>query len=201
MNNCRLKPTTLPAGEYVRFRLRRCRCAFRSRRRSRGVPERHSGRNSYGRITVRHQGRRQPQRSTASSTSKRDKMDVPATVLRLSPIRTTAPTSPWSSTRRRAPLHSGPCRPERGRHRSVLSAAADIKPGNALPAGQHPGRHRHPQHRSSTPARGAQLVRSAGARRAAHGEGKRHGLPSVSLRRVPQGPPQLHRLHRPGRQC
>ena len=60
------------------------------------VLKKHSGRNSYGRITVRHQGGGNRKKYRVIDF-KRDKMDVPATVLRLSTIRTAALISPWSS--------------------------------------------------------------------------------------------------------
>ena len=68
---------------------------------------------------------------------------------------------PGRVRRRRAPLHPGPCRPERRRHRSVLRRGADIKPGNALPLANIPvGTVIH--NIELYPGKGAQLVRSAG---------------------------------------
>ena len=60
--------------------------------------KKNAGRNSYGRITVRHRGGGN-KRKYRIIDFKRDKMDAPATVLRLSMTPTAAPTSPWSSMR------------------------------------------------------------------------------------------------------
>ena len=82
------------------------------------VLKKHAGRNSYGRITVRHQGGGNRKKYRVIDF-KRDKMDVhrdrPAPGVRSEPQRL---YRPGRVRRRRAPLHSGPCRPERGRHRS-----------------------------------------------------------------------------------
>ena len=60
--------------------------------------KKHAGRNSYGRITVRHHGGGNKQKYRIIDF-KRDKMDVPATVLRLSMTPTAARSSLSSSTR------------------------------------------------------------------------------------------------------
>ena len=62
------------------------------------VLKKNAGRNSYGRITVRHHGGGNKQKYRIIDF-KRDKTDREATVLRLSTIPTAAPTSLWSSTR------------------------------------------------------------------------------------------------------
>ena len=96
------------------------------------VLKKHAGRNSYGRITVRHHGGGNRQKYRVIDF-KRDKMDVPATVLRLEydPNRSAyIALVEYTDGERRyilAPvgLNVGD---------TVLSsAAADIKPGNALP--------------------------------------------------------------------
>ena len=125
------------------------------------VLKKHSGRNSYGRITVRHQGGGNRKKYRVIDF-KRDKMDVPATVLRLEydPNRSAyIALVEYTDGERRyilAPvgLNVGD---------TVLSsAAADIKPGNALPLANIPvGTVIH--NIELYPGKGAQLVRSAGA--------------------------------------
>ena len=124
------------------------------------VLKKHSGRNSYGRITVRHQGGGNRKKYRVIDF-KRDKMDVPATVLRLEydPNRSAyIALVEYTDGERRyilAPvgLNVGD---------TVLSsAAADIKPGNALPLANIPvGTVIH--NIELYPGKGAQLVRSAG---------------------------------------
>lgn len=122
--------------------------------------KKHSGRNSYGRITVRHKGGGNRQKYRVIDF-KRDKMDVPAQVLRLE-------YDPNRSA------FIALCRYEDGERRYILapvglkagdtvlcSAAADIKPGNALPIANIPvGTIIH--NIELYPGKGAQLVRSAG---------------------------------------
>ena len=57
-----------------------------------------SGRNSYGRITVRHRGGGN-KRKYRIIDFKRDKMDMPPPSCAWSTTPTAAPTSPWSSMR------------------------------------------------------------------------------------------------------
>ena len=124
------------------------------------VLKKHSGRNSYGRITVRHQGGGNRKKYRVIDF-KRDKMDVPATVLRLEydPNRSAyIALVEYTDGERRyilAPvgLNVGD---------TVLSsAAADIKPGNALPLANIPvGTVIH--NIELDPGKGGQLVRSAG---------------------------------------
>ena len=114
------------------------------------VLKKHSGRNSYGRITVRHQGGGNRKKYRVIDF-KRDKMDVPATVL--------------------------------------SSAAADIKPGNALPLANIPvGTVIH--NIELYPGKGAQLVRSAGV--AAQLMAKENGMATV---RLPSGEYRKVRLN------
>ena len=124
------------------------------------VLKKHAGRNSYGRITVRHQGGGNKKKYRIIDF-KRNKMDMPATVLRLEydPNRT---------------AHIALLEYEDGERRYILapvglkagdtvvsSAAADIKPGNALPLTNIPvGTIIH--NIELYPGKGAQLVRSAG---------------------------------------
>ena len=124
------------------------------------VLKKHSGRNSYGRITVRHQGGGNRKKYRVIDF-KRDKMDVPATVLRLEydPNRSAnIALVEYADGERRyilAPvgLNVGDV--------IVSSAAADIKPGNALPLANIPvGTVIH--NIELYPGKGAQLVRSAG---------------------------------------
>ncbi|MDD7771613.1 MAG: 50S ribosomal protein L2 [Faecousia sp.] len=123
--------------------------------------KKNSGRNSYGRITVRHRGGGN-KRKFRIIDFRRDKLDMPATVLRLEydPMRS---------------AYIALVEYEDGEHRYILapvglkagdkvvsSATADIKPGNCLPIANIPvGTIIH--NIELQPGRGAQLVRSAGA--------------------------------------
>ena len=152
------------------------------------VLKKHSGRNSYGRITVRHQGGGNRKKYRVIDF-KRDKMDVPATVLRLEydPNRSAyIALVEYTDGERRyilAPvgLYVGD---------TVLSsAAADIKPGNALPLANIPvGTVIH--NIELYPGKGAQLVRSAGV--AAQLMAKENGMATV---RLPSGEYRKVRLN------
>ena len=152
------------------------------------VLKKHSGRNSYGRITVRHQGGGNRKKYRVIDF-KRDKMDVHATVLRLEydPNRSAyIALVEYTDGERRyilAPvgLNVGD---------TVLSsAAADIKPGNALPLANIPvGTVIH--NIELYPGKGAQLVRSAGV--AAQLMAKENGMATV---RLPSGEYRKVRLN------
>ena len=152
------------------------------------VLKKHSGRNSYGRITVRHQGGGNRKKYRVIDF-KRDKMDVPATVLRLEydPNRSAyIALVEYTDGERRyilAPvgLNVGD---------TVLSsAAADLKPGNALPLANIPvGTVIH--NIELYPGKGAQLVRSAGV--AAQLMAKENGMATV---RLPSGEYRKVRLN------
>ena len=152
------------------------------------VLKKHSGRNSYGRITVRHQGGGNRKKYRVIDF-KRDKMDVTATVLRLEydPNRSAyIALVEYTDGERRyilAPvgLNVGD---------TVLSsAAADIKPGNALPLANIPvGTVIH--NIELYPGKGAQLVRSAGV--AAQLMAKENGMATV---RLPSGEYRKVRLN------
>ena len=152
------------------------------------VLKKHSGRNSYGRLTVRHQGGGNRKKYRVIDF-KRDKMDVPATVLRLEydPNRSAyIALVEYTDGERRyilAPvgLNVGD---------TVLSsAAADIKPGNALPLANIPvGTVIH--NIELYPGKGAQLVRSAGV--AAQLMAKENGMATV---RLPSGEYRKVRLN------
>ena len=152
------------------------------------VLKKHSGRNSYGRITIRHQGGGNRKKYRVIDF-KRDKMDVPATVLRLEydPNRSAyIALVEYTDGERRyilAPvgLNVGD---------TVLSsAAADIKPGNALPLANIPvGTVIH--NIELYPGKGAQLVRSAGV--AAQLMAKENGMATV---RLPSGEYRKVRLN------
>ena len=123
--------------------------------------KKHAGRNSYGHITVRHQGGGNKKKYRIIDF-RRDKTDMPATVLRLEydPNRTAyIALVEYEDGERRyilAPvgLNAG--------DKIVSSAAADIKPGNTLPIANIPvGTIIH--NIELMPGRGGQLVRSAGA--------------------------------------
>ena len=148
------------------------------------VLKKHSGRNSYGRITVRHQGGGNRKKYRVIDF-KRDKMDVPATVLRLEydPNRSAyiALVEYTDGERRYIPAPVGLNVGD-----TVLSsAAADIKPGNAhIPVGTviH--------NIELYPGKGAQLVRSAGV--AAQLMAKENGMATV---RLPSGEYRKVRLN------
>ena len=152
------------------------------------VLKKNAGRNSYGRITVRHQGGGNRKKYRVIDF-KRDKMDVPATVLRLEydPNRSAyIALVEYTDGERRyilAPvgLNVGD---------TVLSsAAADIKPGNALPLANIPvGTVIH--NIELYPGKGAQLVRSAGV--AAQLMAKENGMATV---RLPSGEYRKVRLN------
>ncbi len=123
--------------------------------------KKHSGRNSYGHITVRHHGGGN-KRKYRIVDFRRDKLDMPATVLRLEydPNRTAyIALVEYEDGERRYIL--APVGLKEG-DKVVSSAAADIKPGNTLPIANIPvGTVIH--NIELQPGRGGQLVRSAGA--------------------------------------
>jgi large subunit ribosomal protein L2 len=151
------------------------------------VLKKHSGRNSYGRITVRHKGGGN-RRKYRVIDFKRNKLDMPATVLRLE-------YDPNRSA------YIALCQYEDGERRYILApvglkagdtvmsgAGADIKPGNALPIANIPvGTIIH--NIELYPGKGAQLVRSAGV--AAQLMAKENGLAQV---RLPSGEYRYVRL-------
>ena len=147
----------------------------------------HSGRNSYGRITVRHRGGGN-RRKYRVIDFKRDKNDIPATVLTLE-------YDPNRSA------HIALVQYEDGEKRYILAPNglkvgdvvvsgpnADIKPGNSLPLANIPvGTFIH--NVELYPGKGAQLARAAGI--IAQLMAKENGyaqirLPSGELRNVPQ---------------
>ena len=124
--------------------------------------KKHSGRNSYGRITVRHKGGGNKRKYRIIDFRRNDKMEMPATVQRIEydPNRSAfIALVKYEDGELRyilAPvgLKAGDV--------VVASAAADIKPGNCLPLANIPvGTIIH--NIELNPGRGAQLVRSAGA--------------------------------------
>ena len=141
------------------------------------VLKKNAGRNSYGHITVRHQGGGNRQKYRVIDF-KRDKRDVEAKVLRLEydPNRSAfIALCEYADGERRyilAPvgLNVGDS--------VVASPAADIKPGNALPMANIPvGTFIH--NIELYPGKGAQLVRSAGD--AAQLMAKEAGMATVRL--------------------
>ena len=141
------------------------------------VLKKHAGRNSYGKITVRHQGGGNRKKYRVIDF-KRNKLDMSATVLRLE-------YDPNRSA------FIALCEYEDGERRYILapvglkagdvivsSASADIKPGNALPLANIPvGTVIHAI--ELYPGKGAQLVRSAGV--AAQLMAKENGMATVRL--------------------
>ena len=122
--------------------------------------KKHAGRNSYGRITVRHRGGGN-KRKYRIIDFKRDKMDMEATVIRLEydPNRSAnIALVEYADGEKRyilAPVGLNPG------DKVVSSASADIKIGNCLPIEKIPVGtviHNIELH----PGNGAQLVRSAG---------------------------------------
>ena len=144
-----------------------------------------AGRNSYGRITVRHHGGGNKQKYRIIDF-KRDKFDMPATVLTLE-------YDPNRSA------HIALVQYEDGEKRYILAPndlkvgdviisgdGADIKPGNCLPIKNIPlGTMIH--NIELYPGRGAQLVRSAGVAAqlmAKEGEAAQVRLPSGEVRYI-----------------
>ena len=123
--------------------------------------KKHAGRNSYGHITVRHQGGGNKKKYRIIDF-RRDKTDMPATVLRLEydPNRSAyIALVEYEDKERRYIL--APVGLNVG-DKVLSSAAADIKPGNTLPIANIPvGTIIH--NIELQPGRGGQLVRSAGA--------------------------------------
>ena len=140
------------------------------------VLKKHSGRNSYGHITVRHQGGGNRQKYRVVDF-KRDKRDAEGKVLRLEydPNRSAYLALVEYPEERRYIL--APVGMNVG-DTVMASAAADIKPGNALPMANIPvGTIIH--NIELYPGKGAQLVRSAGV--AAQLMAKENGMATVRL--------------------
>ena len=122
--------------------------------------KKNSGRNSYGRITVRHRGGGN-KRKYRVIDFKRDKLDMPAVVQRLEydPNRSAfiALLKYEDGELRYIPAPVG----LKAGDTVIASASADIKPGNCLPIANIPvGTIIH--NVELNPGRGAQLVRAAG---------------------------------------
>ena len=141
------------------------------------VLKKHAGRNSYGHITVRHQGGGNRQKYRVIDF-KRSKRDVEGKVLRLEydPNRSAyIALVEYADGERRYIL--APVGLKAG-DAVMASAAADIKPGNALPMANIPvGTVIH--NIELDPGKGAQLVRSAGV--AAQLMAKENGMATVRL--------------------
>ena len=144
------------------------------------VRKKNSGRNSYGRITVRHKGGGN-RRKYRVIDFRRDKLDMTATVLRLEydPNRSAfIALVQYEDGEKRyilAPVGIG------AGDTVVSSAAADIKPGNCLPLENIPvGTVIH--NIELYPGRGAQFVRAAGV--AAQLMAKEGGMATI---RMPSG--------------
>ena len=144
------------------------------------VRKKNSGRNSYGRITVRHKGGGN-RRKYRVIDFKRDKVDMPASVLRLEydPNRSAfIALVQYEDGEKRyilAPVGIG------AGDTVVSSATADIKPGNCLPLENIPvGTVIH--NIELYPGRGAQFVRAAGV--AAQLMAKEGGMATI---RMPSG--------------
>ena len=150
--------------------------------------KKNAGRNSYGRITVRHRGGGN-KRKYRIIDFRRDKLDMPATVQRIEydPNRSAfIALVKYEDGELRyilAPLGL------KAGDTVVSSASADIKPGNCLPLANIPvGTIIH--NIELYPGRGAQLVRSAGA--AAQLMAKDAELAQV---RLPSGEVRLVRMN------
>ena len=141
------------------------------------VLKKNSGRNSYGRITVRHKGGGNRQKYRVIDF-KRNKTEMEAEVLRLEydPNRSAfIALVEYTDGERRYIL--APVGLKAG-DKIVSSASADIKPGNALPLANIPvGTVIH--NIELYPGKGAQLVRSAGV--AAQLMAKENGMATVRL--------------------
>jgi large subunit ribosomal protein L2 len=152
------------------------------------VLKKHSGRNSYGRITVRHHGGGN-RRKYRIIDFKRNKLDVEGKVLRLEydPNRSAnIALVEYTDGERRYIL--APAGLKEG-DVVIASPNADIKPGNALPIANIPvGTMIH--NIELYPGKGAQLVRAAGA--AAQLMAKEGNLAQV---RLPSGEYRYIRLN------
>ncbi len=152
------------------------------------VLKNNAGRNSYGRITVRHQGGGN-RRKYRVIDFKRDKLDVEGTVLRLEydPNRSAfiALVQYEDGEKRYIVAPDGLAAGDK----VISSATADIKPGNTLPISEIPvGTVIH--NIELYPGKGAQLVRSAGT--SAQLMSKENGLAQV---RLPSGEYRYIRLN------
>jgi large subunit ribosomal protein L2 len=149
--------------------------------------KKHAGRNSYGRITVRHRGGGN-KRKYRIIDFKRNKLDMSATVLRLEydPNRSAyIALLQYEDGEKRYIL--APVGLKAG-DQVISSTGADIKPGNCLPLANIPtGTIIH--NIEMYPGKGGQLVRSAGA--AAQLMAKENGMAQV---RLPSGEVRLVRL-------
>ncbi len=147
--------------------------------------KKNSGRNSYGRITVRHRGGGNKKKKR-NNDYKRDKMDNAATVLTLEydPNRSANIALVEYEDKERRYIIA----PNGLKVGDVVysSANADIKPGNCLPIANIPlGTIIH--NIELYPGRGAQLVRSAGGAAqlmAKEGEAAQVRLPSGEVRYI-----------------
>ena len=147
--------------------------------------KKNSGRNSYGRITVRHRGGGNKKKYRIIDF-KRDKMDMPATVLTIEydPNRSAKIALLEYEDKERRYIIA----PNGLKVGDVLysSATADIKPGNCLPIANIPlGTIIH--NIELYPGKGAQLVRSAGGAAqlmAKEGEAAQVRLPSGEVRYI-----------------
>ncbi len=149
------------------------------------VLKKNAGRNSYGRITVRHQGGGNRQKYRVIDF-KRDKREVEGKVLRLEydPNRSAyIALVEYADGERRYILAPVGLKVD---DTVVASASADIKPGNALPMANIPvGTVIH--NIELYPGKGAQLVRSAGVAAqlmAKEGNMVTLRLPSGEMRKV-----------------
>ena len=152
--------------------------------------KKHSGRNSYGRITVRHKGGGNRKKYRIIDF-KRDKTDMPAVVQRLEydPNRSAfIALVKYEDGELRYVL--APVGLKAG-DTIVSSASADIKPGNCLPLENIPvGTVIH--NIELNPGRGAQLVRSAGVAAQLMAKEADKGLAQV---RLPSGEFRYIRLN------
>ena len=151
------------------------------------VKKKNAGRNSYGRITVRHQGGGNKVKYRIIDF-KRAKLDAPATVIGVEydPNRTAYIALVEYEDKTKSYIIA----PEglKDGDKIVSSAAADIKPGNTLPISAIPtGVFIH--NIELYPGKGAQLVRSAGS--AAQLMAKENGMAQI---RLPSGEDRLIRL-------
>ena len=158
--------------------------------------KKNAGRNSYGRITVRHRGGGNKKKYRIIDF-KRDKNGT-ATVINLQydPNRSAnIALIQYEDGEKRYIL--APVNLKAG-HKIMTGPDADILPGNCCPS-QHPRGRADPLHRA-LPRQG----RPAGARRrrgrSADGQGERHGSGSPALRRGSLCPRGVQGHHRPGGQ-
>ena len=157
-----------------------------------------AGRNSYGKITVRHRGGGVKQ-AYRIIDFKRDKHNIPAKVatIEYDPNRTARIALLFYADGEKRYIIA-PVELKVG-DTVVSGPAAEVRPGNCLPLANMPlGTTVH--NVELQPGKGAQMVRSAGTSAQSAGEGRRLRHLASAVRRDAQGAPDVLRGGGPGQQ-